>query len=145
MANTVLTGSEIVHITLLDNTGYPAAIPAPITVSNLTNFVSTAGTANAASATTTQVGALSLSKNLTVISTAAQNPSAVTLPSMLPGQSTIVFNDGANPILIYPASGQAIDALSANAAVTLTNALRCEFYCVATNLLKSAKLGATST
>ncbi|CAB4125025.1 hypothetical protein UFOVP59_68 [uncultured Caudovirales phage] len=53
----------------------------------------------------------------TIVGTTAANPSGVTLPS---AAGTIwVSNSGTNPINVYPASGQTIDALSVNAPVQI--------------------------
>lgn len=60
-----------------------------------------------------------LTSNYNVIITTAANPSGVTLPAATVGRRVIVVNKGTNPINIYPATGAAIDALGANAAISL--------------------------
>lgn len=98
-----------------------------------------------ASATQTLVGATKLIAKLNVVATSAASGNAVALPALNPGQSVVVFNDGANPISVFPAAaGVAIDGGSAGASVALANAKRCIYYCVAANVIKSAQLGVAS-
>lgn len=98
-----------------------------------------------ASATQTLAGATALTSKINVVSTSAASGNAVSLPALSPGQSVTVFNDGANPISVFPAAGTiAIDGGTAGAAVTLTNAKRCVYYCVSATVIKSAQLGAVS-
>jgi len=54
-----------------------------------------------------------------VITTAANNPSGVTLPTATTGRRIVVVNKGANTVNIYPATGASIDALSANTSIAL--------------------------
>lgn len=99
-----------------------------------------------ASTTQTRAGGYALTKAISVVGTAANSGDAVTLPALAAGESVEVFNDGANPIKVFPNAGtDVIDAVSAGGSVTLTNALRCKFFCTAAGVIKSAKLGATST
>lgn len=97
-----------------------------------------------ASATQTQVGGTALTKTINNIATCATSGNAVTLAALTPGQFQIVFNNGADPASVFPATGGAIDGGSANAAVTLTNAKRCIYFCVAANTIISAQLGVAS-
>ena len=60
-----------------------------------------------------------LTNDFNVVTTAASNPSGVTLPTAVAGLRIVVANRGANPISVYPAAGGAIDAAGTNAAVTL--------------------------
>jgi len=62
-------------------------------------------------------GALTTDNNL--VTTAAANPSGVTLPTATVGRLIYVTNAAANPVNVYPATGATIDALAANAAVSL--------------------------
>lgn len=68
-----------------------------------------------------------LTSDLNIITTAAANPSGSTLPTATVGRRVIVVNKGANPVNIYPASGASIDALSANAAISLAVGSGMEF------------------
>jgi len=77
----------------------------------------------AVTAGTNAQGQGALTNNINFVTTAANNPSGVTLPSPFAAASTsrlvIVVNKGANPLACYPASGHTIDALAANAAITI--------------------------
>lgn len=115
--------------------------------------INAAGFANGPTATgltaigTTRANSLALTAEVNVIGTAAAS-TGVTLPaasSVGIGGSVIIFNDGANAIKVYGAGSDTIDGVAAATGVTLTNALRCEFYVTAAATYKSAKLGATST
>lgn len=107
--------------------------------------ISAAAVGITASATQTLAGGTKLTAINNVIATSAASGNAVVLPALLPGQAVYVYNDGANPIKVFPAAaGVAIDGGSAGAAVTLTNAKRAEFICVAANVIKSAQLGVVS-
>ena len=75
-------------------------------------------TANVTAGTNAQ-GQGALTSDLSIITTAAANPSGVTLPTATTGRRVVVVNKGANPINIFPASGATIDALSANASIQL--------------------------
>lgn len=75
-------------------------------------------TANVTAGTNAQ-GQGALTSDLNVITTAASNPSGVTLPTATTGRRVFVVNRGANPINIYPATGAAIDALGTNTSITL--------------------------
>jgi hypothetical protein len=97
-----------------------------------------------ASVTQTQVGALGLTKQINHITVCAHAADAVRLAALTPGQFQMVFNDGANPAAVWPATGGNIDGAGANTAVTLTNAKRAIFVCVATNVILSAQLGVVS-
>jgi hypothetical protein len=62
------------------------------------------------------------------ITTAAANPSGVTLPTAVAGDRVIIANRGANPVNIYPATGAAIGALATNAPVLLAVNQSVEFF-----------------
>lgn len=75
-----------------------------------------------ASTTNTQAGALALTAQVNNITTAAAN-SAVRLPNAAPATGTaaeiIVRNGGANATNCFPVSGAAINALAANASISI--------------------------
>jgi hypothetical protein len=79
----------------------------------------TFSTTNNVTAGTNAQGQGALTSDYNVITTAAANPSGVTLPTATQGRRIVVVNKGANPINIYPASGGTIDALAANASIQL--------------------------
>lgn len=98
-----------------------------------------------ASTTHTIAGGTPLTAAVNVIATCANSGDAVTLAALAIGQSQEVYNAGAAPAGVYPAaSGVAIDGGTAGAAVTLTNAHRCRYTCVAANTITSAQLGVAS-
>lgn len=76
----------------------------------------TAGTTN------TQAGALGLTASVNIITTAASN-SAVRLPNAAPASGSaaeiIVRNQGVNAVNCYPPSSGAINALAANASISI--------------------------
>lgn len=105
-----------------------------------TSGLNTEGVANAlaASATQTRAGGTALTKAINRVTTAATSGDAVTLAALTPGQSQVVINDGANPIKVFPnGAADQIDGGTAAASVTLTNAKRCRFTCLATNVIVS--------
>ncbi len=112
-----------------------------------TSGIDTVSVANGLTASTTQtrVGGLALTKRVNRVTTVANASDAVTLPALLPGQSVDVYNAGSHAMSVFPnGSADAIDGGTAGAAVTLTNALRCRYTCVAANTIVSAQLGAAS-
>lgn len=95
---------------------------------------------------TNRATSLALTKAVNVISTAAAS-TGVTLPSAATvgiGGKVVVFNNGANPIKVYGDGSDTIDGTAGATGVTLTNALRCEFYVTAALTYISAQLGAVS-
>lgn len=66
---------------------------------------------------TTQAAALVLTKQISVVATAAAS-SGVVLPNAGIGAELVIINRGANTMNIYPPTGGLIDALAANAATT---------------------------
>jgi hypothetical protein len=109
---------------------------------SLTLGVSTGLTA---STTHTRAGALALTEVVNNLGTVAGSGDAVGLPAAVAGAVVIVFNGGANPAAVFPAaSADTIDGGSAGASVTLTNAKRAMFVCVATGIWISAQLGVVS-
>lgn len=97
---------------------------------------------------TTQATALGLAKVINVITTAAAS-TGVCLPSAAAvgiGGYVVIFNAGASPIKVYGAVGSSdtIDGTAGATGVTLTNALRCEYYVTAAGVWRSAQLGVVS-
>jgi hypothetical protein len=60
-----------------------------------------------------------LTSDYNVITTAAAAPSGVTLPTTNAGRRIIIVNKGANVINVYPATNGTIDALAANAPISI--------------------------
>ena len=82
----------------------------------------TSATGLTASTTNTQAGAIALTAAMNNITTAAAN-SAVRLPNAAPATGfaadIIVRNGGANPVNCFPPSGSSINALAANASISI--------------------------
>lgn len=79
----------------------------------------TFSTSAAVTAGTNAQGQGAMTSDYNVITTAANNPSGVTLPTATTGRRIVVVNRGANAVNVYPASGGTIDALSANASIQI--------------------------
>ncbi len=71
-----------------------------------------------ASTTQTQ-GQGALTKDQNVVTVCANTNDTVTLPSAVAGMCVYIKNKGAQTLQIFPASGDAINAGAANAAITL--------------------------
>jgi len=85
----------------------------------ITAPVITSSTSAAVTAGTNAQGQGALTNDNNVVTTAANNPSGVTLPTATVGRRVTIANRGANPINVYPATGAAIDALGANTALQI--------------------------
>lgn len=96
---------------------------------------------------TTRADALQLAAQTNVLSTVAASTGVILPPATAVGAggSVVVFNDGASAAKVYATGSETIDGTAGATGVTLTNALRCEYYLTTTLKWKSAKLGATST
>jgi copper(I)-binding protein len=92
---------------------------------------------------TNRATSLALTKDINVIGTAAAG-TGVTLPTGIVGMVVTVFNEGANAIKVYGAGSDTIDGAAAATGVTLTNAKRASYYCVAAATWISAQLGVAS-
>lgn len=116
-----------------------------VQVGTTSSFVTeTVETGITASTTQTQGGGTPLTEQVNIVSTVANASDAVTLASLGVGEHQDVYNAGANAAKVFPASGYTIDGGSANASVTLTNAKRCRYTCVAADTIVSAQLGVPS-
>lgn len=65
-----------------------------------------------------QSGATALTSDINIVTTVGSG-AGVVLPTAAAGRTVVVKNGGANTLSVYPASGAAIDSLSANAAYSL--------------------------
>ena len=91
-----------------------------VSVANVTTtnyFLRSVGTSISA-AGTTQGTATALTKEINVVSTVATGANGVVLPTAVAGMVLTITNTSANSVLVYPASGAAINSLAANAAYT---------------------------
>lgn len=92
---------------------------------------------------TNRATGLQLAKEINYIGTAASG-TGVVLPSGVVGMRIAVFNGGANAIKVYALASETIDGTAGSTGVTLTNALRCEYFFTAANTWVSAQMGAVS-
>ena len=76
---------------------------------------------------TTQADALELWNAINRFSTVASGTGAKLPKNAEPGDEVLVYNDGANPLLVYPITGQSIDDNSANEAVTVPTGSEARF------------------
>lgn len=76
--------------------------------------------ASVAAAGSTQGNAAALAEGLNVVS-AADGTKGVRLPTAVAGAVVIVKNTAAGALLIYPATGGAINAVAANGSYSITN------------------------
>ena len=72
-----------------------------------------------ASTTQTQAGGLALLNQVNQVATVANDNDAVTLPEAVVGRQCIVINNGANTLQVFPAADDSINALAADASVTI--------------------------
>lgn len=79
----------------------------------------TFSTSNAVTAGTNAQGQGALASDYNIITTAATNPSGVTLPTATQGRRIYIVNKGANPVNVYPATGATVNALAVNTAIPL--------------------------
>lgn len=151
------TGATSAGITAFNNiTGYTAAGATGTTSTNLVFSTSpslttpalsapTFSTSSTVTAGTNAQGQGALTADYNVVTTAASNPSGVTLPTATAGRKVIVVNKGANTVNIYPASGSAIDALATNASIALPVNTVLEFNAASTTLWYSSANSLTNT
>jgi len=79
----------------------------------------TFSTAATVTAGTNAQGQGALTNDYNVITTAASNPSGVTLPTATTGRRIVIVNKGANAVNVYPATGGYIDALAVNTSIQI--------------------------
>jgi hypothetical protein len=104
----------------------------------------TFSTAATVTAGTNAQGQSALTNDHNIVTTAAVNPSGVTLPTATVGRRILVVNRGANPVNVYPASGATIDALSVNVAISVpVNAMLLFFASSATQWYATNPLSGT--
>lgn len=95
----------------------PSLTSAALTTPSLSG--ETFSTSATVTAGTNAQGQGTITNDYNVITTAAANPSGVTLPTATTGRRIVVVNKGANSVNVYPATGASIDALAANASIAL--------------------------
>jgi hypothetical protein len=72
--------------------------------------------------TSSQANAFAITSAVNVFSTVAANSGGILPATAEVGSSVEIYNQGANPLLVYPHVGGTINALSANSSFSLTNA-----------------------
>jgi|SRR5579863_2850439 len=130
-----LTGNEIIAV----NAGTVSAID---TAANVADSALVDQTVTATGST--RATAYAIVAQVTNITTAAASTGVVLPAANKPGACRRIFNAGANPITVYGNGTDTIDTIAGATGVTLTNAKRCEYYCVAVGVWISAQLGAVS-
>lgn len=95
---------------------------------------------------TNRATALQLAAAVNVIATAAASTGVLLPPALTVGIGGVVtvFHDGASAIKIYATGSETIDAVAGATGVTLTNALRCQYFVTTALKWKSAQLGVVS-
>ena len=90
-----------------------------VSVANVTttNYFLRSVATGISAAGTVQANATAITKELNVVSTVASG-AGVVLPTAVAGMVLTITNTSANNLLVYPASGGTINALSSNAALT---------------------------
>ena len=81
---------------------------------------------------TTQGTATELTAADNELTTVAAGAGVALASALAAGDSQTVFNAGANAVKVYPPSGMRINALAANAPMTLATNTGCFFKCVST-------------
>lgn len=82
-----------------------------------------------ASTDSNQADGYAITAAITRVTTVGTTGDSLVLPEALAGDSRIVFNKGANSMDVFPASGDAINALSANAAYAVAATKGVLFVC----------------
>ena len=115
----------------LVGTKAPSASPTFTGTVTLPNaVVNTATNAISASATQTQVAATAMTTTINRVTVVGTAGDAVKLPAAVAGKVVIVKNaDAADAVGVFPASGDAINALSANAVYSLAALKGVLFFC----------------
>ena len=106
---------------------FAAGLPIPLAEAickDVATAISAAGT--------TQGTATRLTAADNELTTVAAGAGVVLSADLASGDSQTVFNAGANAVKVYPPSGMKINALAANAPMTLATNTGCIFKCVST-------------
>ena len=83
---------------------------------------------------TTQGTAYEVTTAKAGFTTVASGAGAILDSDAAAGDSQMIYNGGANALLVYPPSGSAINNLAANSAALIPPATSCEFFCLSTTL-----------
>lgn len=77
-----------------------------------------------------QANGTKITTQMARFTTVATIADSATLPAAVPGMSYTVSNAAANSMNVFPATGEIINALAANAAFAVAGAKTCEFVCM---------------
>lgn len=88
------------------------------------------GNTGISAAGTDQSGATELTAAVNVVGTVGAGSGVICYSGLVPVDSQLVFNGGANPLIIYPPSGFKINNLPANTGVILALNTAIELTCV---------------
>lgn len=86
-----------------------------------------------------------LTNAINVVTTTSANPSGVTLPAPSAGVKITVINKGTNPVNVYPPTGDYIDSLAINTAISLPVNGVLTFYAAETTYWYSSSNEATNS
>jgi hypothetical protein len=112
----------------------PRAFVDPSDVSGVLRDFSSARTGITAFAGGGQGSATALTAAFNRVTTVATAGDSVRLPLATPGATCVVFNRGAASMNVFPATGQSINALSANTALAVAAGNSARFVCVAAGI-----------
>jgi hypothetical protein len=129
-----ITGANLITGGLLTVTGNAQAANVIATTYNLTGV-----TTGISAAGSSQGDATALTKAFNVVSTVSAGQGVV-LPTAVAGMRVTVVNTSGNTVLVYPASGAAINALATNAGYSLPTIGRLDY--IATSTTQWYALGA---
>lgn len=104
-------------------------------------FLSTAASVTAG---TNAQGQGAVTNDVNVVTSTPNNPSGVTLPAASIGAWKKVINKGVNAIIVYPASGAAIDAIGTNGGIQINAGAVLEFWAVSSTQWYSSANFATN-
>ena len=113
-----LTYGGVVLANSVTGTGSMVLSTAPILSAPLLASETYSTNASVSAAGTTQGTGTALVSDYNIVTTVAAS-AGVVLPTATIGRRIIVVNKGLNALSVYPASGAAIDALSANASISI--------------------------
>ena len=91
--------------------------------------------ASVTAAGTNQSTATELTNAVNYITTVAAGTGVVLYSGLTAGDSQLIYNAGANPLLIYPFSGAQINGIGTNAGITLPIATAIELTCISSTQL----------
>lgn len=92
----------------------------------------------------TLVGASLIGSSVTVVGTTTTTNNSVQLAQIPPTTMLRIYNTTANPIYVFPPTGQTIDSAPLATAVVLSGGARCDYLYLGNNAWRSDLLGSPS-